>query len=80
MSKIGRDYRQHKLLRRFMRAKLGKPCSACIRILPKSKPSILLPWQRCRAHMPNHRDMRPPLTPEDLDALAAEFALTQEKS
>lgn len=43
--------------RKDARAKYGAPCLDCVRLLPKARPSILLPQQRCKIH--GYRDPRP---------------------
>lgn len=50
--------------RKELRAKYGKPCPDCQRLLPKAHPTILLPQQRCKIH--NYRDPRPRITPETM--------------
>jgi len=42
--------------RREARRLHGVPCPECIRLLPKTNPSILLPRQRCKIH--GYRDPR----------------------
>lgn len=42
-----RDIREAK---RTARAKHGQPCSVCVEKLPKARPTILLPQQRCKIH------------------------------
>lgn len=43
--------------RREVRAKYGVPCPECVRLRPKTNPSILLPQQRCKVD--GYRDPRP---------------------
>lgn len=63
MSDMGDDFRAMRDARRENRAKNGRPCEECIRLLPKAHPSILLPGQRCRIH-PSYQAPRPPSGPE----------------
>lgn len=67
MGDMGDIFNAHKELRKLLRKHHGRPCSDCVRKLPKAQPSILLPQQACRIH--RYRDPRPELTQADYDAL-----------
>jgi hypothetical protein len=54
------DYKSIKEHRARLREKYGKPCAMCVRLLPRARPTILLPQQRCRIH--GFVDLRPELT------------------
>jgi hypothetical protein len=58
MSDLGDDFRLIRQIRRDERARLGRVCPECVRLLPKAPAAILLPRQRCRIH--NYRDPRDP--------------------
>jgi hypothetical protein len=62
MSDEGEFWRDVREARREERAKYGKPCPECVRLLPRACPTILVPGQRCKIH--GYRDPRPPLTGE----------------
>ena len=60
MSDVGEMYTAMRAHKQRLRAKYGQPCPACVRLLPRAHPSILLPQQVCRIH--KYRDPRPELT------------------
>jgi len=68
MSECAEMFSCHAELRKLLRARYGKPCPECVRLLPKAHPTILLPRQRCRIH--KYHDLRPELTQADYDALS----------
>ncbi len=63
MGDVGEYWNAVKADRKERRERYGIACLACLRLLPKAEPSILLPGQRCRIHSfrdPRPRDWEPP--------------------
>lgn len=65
MSEVTEMFQGMKDMRKALRAKYGRNCPECVRLLPKANPSILLPQQSCRIH--KFKDPRPELTQDDYD-------------
>lgn len=57
-------------IRAKVKAKVGVPCPACVKLLPKAHPTMLAPNRRCKIH--GYTDPRPELSAEEINAILNE--------